>query len=137
MDKRKDIPVKINTYKHSFGFHHTAGLRVVYDQDGGINFYEPAPEQTSMTLEYDESKISIGPAYSIQIEGNVKDAAFGFALLMADNLGNDDHSDLIDSVFEFDKQIGIVKSLMETGTKITEFITAFNKVWPSVLVLGG
>ena len=129
--------MRVNTYKHKFGFHSTNGLRCVYDSSGGINFHEPAPENESMSVEYEDSRIEFGPKFAITIHGNVKEVAFGFALLLADNLdvphfGNH----LITKLFEFDKENNITKSLLETNEDINAFIEAFNKVWPSVLLLG-
>jgi hypothetical protein len=130
--------MKINTYKHSFGYCQNTGLRAVYSANGELNFYEPASENETMSVEYDNGKISIGPNTTIQIIGNNKDAAFGLALLMADNLDLLNYGNqLITRAFEFDKMNGIIKSILETNDQINKFIVAFNKIWPSVLVLRG
>jgi hypothetical protein len=129
--------MRINTYKHSYGYHCKSGSRVVYNVNGGADFYEPAPEEETMMVEYDGSKISIGPEYKIQIDGNIKDAAFGFAVFMADNIGDIRTNDsLIGKAFEINKEAGIVKSILETNDQTNDFIIAFNKVWLSVLLLG-
>jgi hypothetical protein len=126
--------MKIDTFKCNYKIEHSRGIYPVYSSDGQINYYNYEPNDDILNVQYRDGTFKMGPNHKITIAGNVKNAAFGLAVLISDNLqGNDP---IFETMFEIDSSIGILSARLEASEEISAFIKEFNKVWKSVLLLG-
>jgi len=133
--------MKIDTFKHNCKIDHHDGLVPTFSLDNNINYFNFEPNEEILCIEYREGIINLGPNHKITITGNIKDAAFGLAGLIADNLQditatNNNVPMIFNRIFEIEPSTGILNSRLETSEEISKFITEFNKIWKSVLLLG-